>query len=109
MTDEPCHCRFTTRNGRPNVDCETCDGTGFWPIPQGSQNSKNRGERNDILAATRCEMMDPRHPDDPGPDRYCVEAAIGRTEDKVYVCEKCAVMMIRDGFTVHPLDHVFTK
>lgn len=90
--------------------CYGCH-TEIGPIPQGGQNSKNCGgeDLKDMLPTTQCEMMDPRHPDDPGPDRYCSEGAIGRTEDNVRVCEKCAVMMIKDGFTVHPLDHVFAK
>jgi hypothetical protein len=41
MEPEPCHCRFTTRNGRPNVDCEDCEGGGFLP-PTGQQKSVSR-------------------------------------------------------------------
>jgi hypothetical protein len=57
-------------------------------VLQGGQNSKICGERKGILAATRCEMMDPRHPDDPGPDRYCSEGAIGRTEEYLEVWQR---------------------
>lgn len=28
-TEQPCECLFSTRNGRPDVDCEVCDGSGY--------------------------------------------------------------------------------
>lgn len=60
-----------------------------------------------LLTETFCDMTFVAHPDDPRPDRVCKEKAIGISQDRVFVCEKCAVNMLKEGFTVHPLDHVF--
>lgn len=99
---------WSDQHGHICYGCHTDSG----PIPQGGQKSKNCGgeELKDMPPApTTCEMVFVPHPDDPAPDRICGETAIGRTEDKVYVCEKCAVNALREMFAVFPLDHVFVK
>jgi len=81
-------------------------------VTQGGQNSKICGgeELKDMLPASHlCQMVFVAHPDSDKDDEVCSRPSVGRTEDKVYVCEKCAVNSLKEGFTVHPLDYVFKK